>query len=722
MSFAGMVTPRGLAATLGLAISTPSPIAGTPRARAEVAPSPHEVELAGPEQLADLRVLVASCLSKHMYEAAHFFADKFHTLSGNDPAAAHLLGHALMAAGEHRRALAVMAGAGLIHGPKADVRVQHLAGLCLGHLSRWEEVLGVIGDGEDAAADGRLQEECRRADAAEAAATGTTAPPPAGTPPLLSGIRLYSAICLLRGRAYDARNSPERAARWLKAAVRVDTRNFDALSHLLRGHFLSAQEEQELLSGGEFPLAMRWLQPLYRSMCKMNGQEDTIERQLAELEGADAAQVEADTVAQSRPGQLTPEGTVQPMTSLHLTTPPRIVPAPATPQDGASGPMAISTGDATPMLAAEVPAAGAESAAGAHGGGRGASDAAGPMTRSRMRRIHTGEQDADVPMPEAHRAGGGVADRSSPGGLLPGNPDVLACRAEWMGHQGRAREARDATTRALAADPGHRRAAEVHIAACVALHLKQELFELAHRLVAEAPDDPLSWYAVGCYYLCSGQPTLARQHLHRATSMPGAARFAAAWIAYGHAYSALDEADQALAAYRTAARRFRGLHIPVLGIAAEYQKTSNLDLALEVLSDARDLCKSDPLVWNELAAVYLRRNETRLALDCARKAMELLPQQATPDMRAPLCVNLGHALRRECDLEGAMRAYREAHALAPEDPGAACGVAVVHHARGELKDAVDWYHRVLMRRPKDEFAKEMLDEAVRDSARELWVM
>ena len=40
-----------------------------------------------------------------------------------------------------------------------------------------------------------------------------------------------------------------------------------------------------------------------------------------------------------------------------------------------------------------------------------------------------------------------------------------------------------------------------------------------------------------------------------------------------------DESDQALAAYRTAARLFPGLHQPVLGMGREYQHMNNYMLA-----------------------------------------------------------------------------------------------------------------------------------------------
>jgi anaphase-promoting complex subunit 6 len=106
------------------------------------------------------------------------------------------------------------------------------------------------------------------------------------------------------------------------------------------------------------------------------------------------------------------------------------------------------------------------------------------------------------------------------------------------------------------------------------------------RLVQDYSESGVAWYAVGCYYLSTGQYDAARRFFGKATQL--SPRYAPAWIAYGHAFAAQDESDQALAAYRTAARLFPGLHEPVLGMGREYQHMNNHLLAeqmfLQVLS------------------------------------------------------------------------------------------------------------------------------------------
>lgn len=43
-------------------------------------------------------------------------------------------------------------------------------------------------------------------------------------------------------------------------------------------------------------------------------------------------------------------------------------------------------------------------------------------------------------------------------------------------------------------------------------HLHSKLFILAHELVDREPENPVSWYAVGVWYLASGKWPQARQY------------------------------------------------------------------------------------------------------------------------------------------------------------------------------------------------------------------
>ena len=58
----------------------------------------------------------------------------------------------------------------------------------------------------------------------------------------------------------------------------------------------------------------------------------------------------------------------------------------------------------------------------------------------------------------------------------------------------------------------------------------------------EHPDRAVSWFAVGCYYMCAQQYEAARRYFGKATALDRG--FAPAWVAFGHAFAAQDESDQ----------------------------------------------------------------------------------------------------------------------------------------------------------------------------------
>ena len=76
-------------------------------------------------------------------------------------------------------------------------------------------------------------------------------------------------------------------------------------------------------------------------------------------------------------------------------------------------------------------------------------------------------------------------------------------------------------------------------------------------------------------------------------------------IGLGHAFAAQDESDQAMAAYRAAARLFPGCHLPALCIGMEHRRANNLSLAEQFFVKPR-ICPGDPLVHNELGVLAYR--------------------------------------------------------------------------------------------------------------------
>lgn len=188
-----------------------------------------------------------------------------------------------------------------------------------------------------------------------------------------------------------------------------------------------------------------------------------------------------------------------------------------------------------------------------------------------------------------------------------------------------------------------------------------------------------------------------------------------------------DESDQALAAYRTAARLFPGLHAPVLGMGMEYSRMNNLGLAERLFHAAHKLCPGDPLVAHEIGILEYRNARYASAERWLRAAVTAHSAGGSAGTGAGVGVAgagaaaaeasllaLGHARRKLKDYRGALEAYRGALALAPNAASTHAAVAFTLQLMGDAGAAVREYHVSLGLRPDDTFAQEMLGEALRE--------
>lgn len=94
----------------------------------------------------------------------------------------------------------------------------------------------------------------------------------------------------------------------------------------------------------------------------------------------------------------------------------------------------------------------------------------------------------------------------------------------------------------------------------------------------EYPDRGVSWFAVGCYYLCTRQFETARRYFGKATSMENA--FAPAWIGFGHSFALQDESDQVCSESTDlpSSGAYPGLRIDPLGETAKAALRQSLRL------------------------------------------------------------------------------------------------------------------------------------------------
>ncbi|CAN0115211.1 unnamed protein product, partial [Scytosiphon promiscuus] len=205
---------------------------------------------------------------------------------------------------------------------------------------------------------------------------------------------------------------------------------------------------------------------------------------------------------------------------------------------------------------------------------------------------------------------------------LGGNLDVLAAKAECCYEQNDAQQALDICRQVFRTDPHNAACLPVYLAAMVELKMKSQLFYTAHQLVEAGPKQAVSWFAVGCYYHLLDKNELAQRYFLKSTKLDG--RFAPAWIGFGNAFAAQEETDQAVSAYRTAARLFQGSHLALLYIGMEYVRTHNLALARNFLMGALALSPLDPLVLNELGVVHFATGEYEEARERFGKVLQIV--------------------------------------------------------------------------------------------------
>ncbi|KAG1366329.1 hypothetical protein COCNU_13G001190 [Cocos nucifera] len=135
----------------------------------------------------------------------------------------------------------------------------------------------------------------------------------------------------------------------------------------------------------------------------------------------------------------------------------------------------------------------------------------------------------------------------------------------------------------------------------------------------------------------------AQAQLCKSTSLDET--FAPAWIGSGNAHTALQEADQAMSAFRTAAHLFPGCHLPALYMGMECMQTHNFKLAEQVFLQAKAVCPFDPLFYNELGVVAYHMKEYQKAVQWFEMTLDHVASSLS-DIWEPTLVNLAHAQRK----------------------------------------------------------------------------
>uniref|UniRef100_A0A2I3GJY0 Cell division cycle 16 n=1 Tax=Nomascus leucogenys TaxID=61853 RepID=A0A2I3GJY0_NOMLE len=244
-------------------------------------------------------------------------------------------------------------------------------------------------------------------------------------------------------------------------------------------------------------------------------------------------------------------------------------------------------------------------------------------------------------------------------------------------------------------DPFHASCLPVHIGTLVELNKANELFYLSHKLVDLYPSNPVSWFAVGCYYLMVGHKNEhARRYLSKATTLEKT--YGPAWIAYGHSFAVESEHDQAMAAYFTAAQLMKGCHLPMLYIGLEYGLTNNSKLAERFFSQALSIAPEDPFVMHEVGVVAFQNGEWKTAEKWFLDALEKIK-----------------AIGNEVFfVVSALDYHRQALVLIPQNASTYSAIGYIHSLMGNFENAVDYFHTALGLRRDDTFSVTMLGHCI----------
>ncbi|KAG6828887.1 hypothetical protein H0H92_006444 [Tricholoma furcatifolium] len=295
---------------------------------------------------------------------------------------------------------------------------------------------------------------------------------------------------------------------------------------------------------------------------------------------------------------------------------------------------------------------------------------------------------------------------------LGDNPDVLYSFADALYSGFRWADCLVITSRVLDLVSIHNPTMPLHIACMYHLsHMHSKLFILAHELVDREPENPMSWYAVGVWYLSGGKWTEARQYFSKTSLMDP--RFGPAWIAFAHTFALEGEHDHAVTAYSTCARMFTGSHLPLMCVGMENIMLSNHALADEALNAAYTMCDGDPLLVNEMGVMAYNHGDFQRAADLFNKALELA--QVTQSSRkawSTTYLNLGTAYRKLRRLKEAKETYQKVLEIDSRHSMALSFLGLVHHLLGEMDKAIFKYHEALSIDPINPLILELLNMAL----------
>ncbi|KAK4104756.1 TPR-like protein [Parathielavia hyrcaniae] len=298
---------------------------------------------------------------------------------------------------------------------------------------------------------------------------------------------------------------------------------------------------------------------------------------------------------------------------------------------------------------------------------------------------------------------------------LEDNADLLLARADLLYTQCRFKDALAITAAVLQEDKTNFPAYPVHLACLYELRRTNELFLVAHNLADNHPDHACAWLAVGTYYLATSKIAEARRYFSKSSMMD--ATFGPAWIGFAHTFAAEGEYDQAITAYSTAARLFTGTHLPQVFLGMQNHAMNHMTAAEEYLKSAYSLCRTDPLLLNEMGVVLYHQDRLKDAAKFFSQALRVADEtDAEPHAWLGARTNLGHAYRRLRLFDEALDEFDAVLRDGGKSAAVFCAKALILLDKGLPDDAARVLHEALAVNPQDPIATELLNKALEESS------
>jgi anaphase-promoting complex subunit 6 len=299
---------------------------------------------------------------------------------------------------------------------------------------------------------------------------------------------------------------------------------------------------------------------------------------------------------------------------------------------------------------------------------------------------------------------------------LANNADVLLSRADMLFVQCRFKECLKICEQILEKNKFKFTALPNYLACLHELGSRNKLFLLAHDMVDNHPNESVSWLAVGIYYLTIGKIAEARRFFSKASMMNP--YFAQAWIGFAHTFAVEGEHEQAISAYSTAARLFQGTHLPTLFLGMQHLHLNNLNLAEEYLSSSYSICKTDPLLLNEMGVVHYHKNDLKTAETYFHEALKAASSlDSDPKAWLSIQANLGHVYRRLDQYDRSLSYFEEILRMSSRDSNIHSAMGLLNLQAGRTFQAIENFHDALSITPNDPIASDLLTRALEEHSR-----